>query len=45
MNQVKSKIPISIIILCLLLTLAAIYFEQEKKTSVLDKPIINKPDQ
>ena len=41
MNQVKSKIPISIIFLCILLTLAAIYFEHEKKDNVLNNSKIN----
>ena len=41
MNQVKSKIPISIIALCIFLTLAAIYFENEKKANVINNSKIN----
>ena len=41
MNQVKSKIPISIIFLCIFLTLAAIYFEHEKKANVLNNSNYN----
>ncbi len=45
MNQVKSKIPISIIVLCIFLTLAAIYVEHEKKADVLNNSKINNPGQ
>ena len=41
MNQVKSKIPISIIVLCIFLTLAAIYVEHEKKANVINNSKIN----
>ena len=41
MNQVKSKISISIIVLCIFLTLAAIYVEHEKKADVLNNYNIN----
>ena len=41
MNRVKSKTPIAIIALCIFLTLAAVYFEHEKKANVLSNSKIN----